>query len=165
LKRRAFRQAAICAQRTSHGHARIRHEDCSGAQRYSLIAVERVLCAVRHQRIVFPDGVFRSLVDIRRQGSGHPDRFLCVLAEVWQPQWLRNLCTDPTYFLFPGQFAPMQQKTFGAILVLVGIIDLEAARAFSIETLADRPLQIVVPGLSGALADPVRTCGPLYFCG
>ena len=91
--------------------------------------------------------------------------FLCVLAEVWQPQWLRNLCTDPTYFLFPGQFAPMQQKTFGAILVLVGIIDLEAARAFSIETLADRPLQIVVPGLSGALADPVRTCGPLYFCG
>jgi peptidoglycan/LPS O-acetylase OafA/YrhL len=56
--------------------------------------------------------------------------FLCVLAEVWQPQWLRNLCTDPTYFLFPGQFAPMQQKTFGAILVLVGIIDLEAARAF-----------------------------------
>jgi peptidoglycan/LPS O-acetylase OafA/YrhL len=56
--------------------------------------------------------------------------FLCVLAEVWQPQWLRSLCADPTYFLFPGQFAPMQQKTFGAILVLVGIIDLEVARAF-----------------------------------
>ena len=55
---------------------------------------------------------------------------LCVLAEVWQPQWLRSLCADPTYFLFPGQFAPMQQKTFGAILVLVGIIDLEVARAF-----------------------------------
>ena len=56
--------------------------------------------------------------------------FLCVLAEVWQPQWLRSLCADPTYFLFPGQFAPMQQKTFGAILVLVGIIDLEVARSF-----------------------------------
>jgi peptidoglycan/LPS O-acetylase OafA/YrhL len=54
--------------------------------------------------------------------------FVCVLAEVWQPQWLRSLCADPTYFLFPGQFAPMQQKTFGAVLVLIGIIDLEAAR-------------------------------------
>jgi peptidoglycan/LPS O-acetylase OafA/YrhL len=56
--------------------------------------------------------------------------FLCVLAEVWQPEWLRRLCADPTYLLFPGQFAPMQQKTFGAILVLVGIIDLEVARRF-----------------------------------
>ena len=56
--------------------------------------------------------------------------FLCVLAEVWQPQWLRSLCADPTYILFPGQFAPMQQKTFGAVLVLVGIIDLEVARGF-----------------------------------
>jgi peptidoglycan/LPS O-acetylase OafA/YrhL len=56
--------------------------------------------------------------------------FLCVLAEVWQPQWLRSLCADPTLLLFPGQFAPMQQKTFGAILVLIGITDLEAARAF-----------------------------------
>jgi peptidoglycan/LPS O-acetylase OafA/YrhL len=56
--------------------------------------------------------------------------FLCVLAEVWQPQWLRSLCTDPSLWLFPGQFAPMQQKTFGAILVLIGIIDLEAARRF-----------------------------------
>jgi peptidoglycan/LPS O-acetylase OafA/YrhL len=55
--------------------------------------------------------------------------FLCVLAEIWQPQWLRSLCADPTYLLFPGQFAPMQQKTFGAVLVLVGLIDLEAARA------------------------------------
>lgn len=54
--------------------------------------------------------------------------FFCVLAEIWQPQWLRSLCSDPTYLLFPGQFAPMQQKTFGAILVLVGIIDLEVAR-------------------------------------
>jgi peptidoglycan/LPS O-acetylase OafA/YrhL len=56
--------------------------------------------------------------------------FLCVLAEVWQPQWLRSLCADPTYFLFPGQFAPMQLKTYGALLVLVGIIDLDVARAF-----------------------------------
>ena len=55
---------------------------------------------------------------------------LCVLAEVWQQQWLRSLCADPTYFLFPGQSAPMQQKTFGAILVLIGIIDLEVARRF-----------------------------------
>jgi peptidoglycan/LPS O-acetylase OafA/YrhL len=51
-----------------------------------------------------------------------------VLAEVWQPQWLQSLCADPTYFLFPGQSAPLQQKTFGAILVLIGIIDLEVAR-------------------------------------
>ena len=56
--------------------------------------------------------------------------FLCVLAELWQPQWLRDLCADPTLLLFPGQFAPLQQKTFGAILVLIGIIDLEVARAF-----------------------------------
>jgi peptidoglycan/LPS O-acetylase OafA/YrhL len=56
--------------------------------------------------------------------------FLCVLAEAWQPQWLRSLCADPTFLLFPGQFAPMQQKTFGAILVLIGVIDLEVARAF-----------------------------------
>jgi peptidoglycan/LPS O-acetylase OafA/YrhL len=55
---------------------------------------------------------------------------LCVLAEVWQPQWLRSLCADPTYLLFPGQFPPMQQKTFGAVLVLVGMIDLEVARTF-----------------------------------
>jgi peptidoglycan/LPS O-acetylase OafA/YrhL len=56
--------------------------------------------------------------------------FLCVLAEAWQPQWLRSLCADPTLLLFPGQFAPMQQKAFGAILVLIGVIDLEVARAF-----------------------------------
>jgi peptidoglycan/LPS O-acetylase OafA/YrhL len=56
--------------------------------------------------------------------------FLCVLAEVWQPQWLRSLCADPTFLLFPGQFAPLQQKTFGAIPVLIGIVDLEVARAF-----------------------------------
>jgi peptidoglycan/LPS O-acetylase OafA/YrhL len=55
--------------------------------------------------------------------------FVCVLAEVWQPQWLKALCVSPTYLLFPGQFAPMQQKAFGAILVLVGLIHLEAARS------------------------------------
>jgi peptidoglycan/LPS O-acetylase OafA/YrhL len=56
--------------------------------------------------------------------------FLCVLAEAWQPDWLRSLCAYPTYFLFPGQFAPMQQKTYGAILVLTGIVNLQSARAF-----------------------------------
>src|SRR6195952_2447948 len=55
---------------------------------------------------------------------------LCVLAEVWQPEWLKSLCASPTTLLFPGQFAPMQQEAFGAILVLVGIIDLEVARGF-----------------------------------
>ena len=54
--------------------------------------------------------------------------FACVLAEVWQPQWLSSFCLDPTYLLFPGQSAPMQQKTYGAILVVIGIIDLQAAR-------------------------------------
>jgi peptidoglycan/LPS O-acetylase OafA/YrhL len=55
---------------------------------------------------------------------------LCVLAEAWQPQWLRSLCADPTLLLFPGQFAPMQQKTIGAILVLIGLIHLQTARDF-----------------------------------
>jgi peptidoglycan/LPS O-acetylase OafA/YrhL len=54
--------------------------------------------------------------------------FLCVLADVWQPEWLRVLCANPTYLLFPGQFAPMQQKAFGAILVLMGLMNLEVAR-------------------------------------
>jgi len=54
--------------------------------------------------------------------------FLCVLAQAWQPDWLRSLCTSSTWLLFPGQFAPMQLKTFGAILVLVGLIDLQVAR-------------------------------------
>jgi peptidoglycan/LPS O-acetylase OafA/YrhL len=52
----------------------------------------------------------------------------CILAEVWQPAWLKELCSYPSYLLFPGQFAPMQQKAYGAILVLVGIIDLQLAR-------------------------------------
>jgi peptidoglycan/LPS O-acetylase OafA/YrhL len=54
--------------------------------------------------------------------------FICVLAEIWQPEWLRSLCAHPTALLFPGQFAPMQQKAFGAILVLIGLIELQAAR-------------------------------------
>ena len=68
---------------------------------------------------------------------------LCVLAEIWQPLWLRSLCADPTYFLFPGQFAPMQQKAFGAILVLFGIIDLQVARNF-----LSRPWLVARSGLS-----------------
>ena len=56
--------------------------------------------------------------------------FLCVIAELWQPQWLRSLCADPSYFLFPGQFAPMQLKTYSALLVLAGVIELQAARDF-----------------------------------
>jgi peptidoglycan/LPS O-acetylase OafA/YrhL len=54
--------------------------------------------------------------------------FACVFAELWEPQWFRSFCADSSYWLFPGQSAPMQQKTYGAILVLIGIIDLEAAR-------------------------------------
>lgn len=54
--------------------------------------------------------------------------FLSVLAEAWQPEWLRSLCAAPTHLLFPGQFAAMQQKTFGAIFVLVGIVNLQTAR-------------------------------------
>jgi peptidoglycan/LPS O-acetylase OafA/YrhL len=56
--------------------------------------------------------------------------FLCVLAEIWQPQWLRSLCSSQTDLLFPGQFAPMQQKTLGAMMVLTGLIHLESARRF-----------------------------------
>ena len=56
--------------------------------------------------------------------------FVCVLADAWQPEWLRGLCAYPTYLLFPGQFAPFQQKTMGAMLVLIGLIELQAARDF-----------------------------------
>jgi peptidoglycan/LPS O-acetylase OafA/YrhL len=55
--------------------------------------------------------------------------FLCVLAEVWQPEWLKAICASPTYLMFPGQFAPLQQKTFGAILVLAGLMHLDGARS------------------------------------
>jgi peptidoglycan/LPS O-acetylase OafA/YrhL len=56
--------------------------------------------------------------------------YLCVLAEVWQPEWLRSFCNDRTLLLFPGQFPPLQQKTFGAIFVLAGLINLRVARTF-----------------------------------
>jgi peptidoglycan/LPS O-acetylase OafA/YrhL len=55
--------------------------------------------------------------------------FVCELAAVWQPEWLKALCASPTYLLFPGQLAPMQLKAFGAMLVLVGLIHLEGARS------------------------------------
>ena len=38
-------------------------------------AVQRLLCAVRHQRGVFPDRVFRALVDHRSERPRHPHRF------------------------------------------------------------------------------------------
>lgn len=69
--------------------------------------------------------------------------FICVLADAWQPQWLRALCAYPTYLLFPGQFAPLQQKTLGAILVLIGLIELQAARDF-----LSRPWLVAVSRLS-----------------
>ncbi len=56
--------------------------------------------------------------------------FLCVIADIWQPEWLKTICASPTYLMFPGQFAPLQQKTFGAILVLIGLIHLEGARSW-----------------------------------
>jgi peptidoglycan/LPS O-acetylase OafA/YrhL len=54
----------------------------------------------------------------------------CVVTDVWQPEWLIALCSDKTYWLFPGQLPPMQQKAFGAALVLAGIIDLRICREF-----------------------------------
>jgi peptidoglycan/LPS O-acetylase OafA/YrhL len=55
---------------------------------------------------------------------------VCVSAEVWQPEWLVSLCSYPTDWLFPGQLAPMQQKAYGAVLVLIGVIHLGAFRGF-----------------------------------
>lgn len=55
--------------------------------------------------------------------------FLCVRAEVWQFEWLRTLCADPTPWLFPGQSPAQQQKTFGALLLFIGLIHLQTARA------------------------------------
>jgi peptidoglycan/LPS O-acetylase OafA/YrhL len=51
-----------------------------------------------------------------------------VVADVWQPKWLIGLCALQTSWLFPGQFPGMQQKAFGAVLVLIGIIDLQVCR-------------------------------------
>jgi len=51
-----------------------------------------------------------------------------VTADVWQPEWLISLCSNHTSWLFPGQFPAMQQKAFGAVLLLTGIIDLKVCR-------------------------------------
>jgi len=51
-----------------------------------------------------------------------------VSADVWQPQWLVGLCSLQTSWLFPGQFPGMQQKALGAILLLIGIIELQVCR-------------------------------------
>lgn len=53
-----------------------------------------------------------------------------VVTDVWQPEWLIALCSDKTYWLFPGQPPAMQQKAFGTILLLAGIIDLQLCRNF-----------------------------------
>src|ERR1700688_756714 len=55
--------------------------------------------------------------------------FLCVRADIWQFEWLRRLCSEPTSWLFPGQTAAPQQKALGAILVLTGLIHLQWARS------------------------------------
>jgi peptidoglycan/LPS O-acetylase OafA/YrhL len=55
--------------------------------------------------------------------------FLCVRADIWQFEWLRKLCSEPTFWLFPGQTAAPQQKALGAILVLTGLIHLQWARS------------------------------------
>jgi len=52
----------------------------------------------------------------------------CVVADIWQPEWLVRFCYYQTYWLFPGQVPPMQQRCFGAILMLAGIIDLQGCR-------------------------------------
>ncbi len=54
----------------------------------------------------------------------------CVVADIWQPDWLISLYSWPTPWLFAGQFPPMQQKAFGAVLFLVGIIHLQVCRDF-----------------------------------
>ena len=46
--------------------------------RISCVAVQRLLCAVRHQRDVFPGRVFRPLVDLRSNGLGIPTDFVNV---------------------------------------------------------------------------------------
>jgi peptidoglycan/LPS O-acetylase OafA/YrhL len=54
--------------------------------------------------------------------------FLCVRADVWQFEWLRALCDEPGSWLFPGQSPERQQKAFGAIILLTGLIHLHWAR-------------------------------------
>ena len=55
--------------------------------------------------------------------------FLCVRSEAWQLQWIRTLCDDPAFGLFPGQSAARQQKMCGAMLVLIGLIHLHSVRS------------------------------------
>ena len=55
--------------------------------------------------------------------------FLCVRADIWQFEGLRRLCSESTFWLFPGQTAAPQQKALGAILVLTGLIHLQWARS------------------------------------
>jgi peptidoglycan/LPS O-acetylase OafA/YrhL len=55
--------------------------------------------------------------------------FLCVRADAWQMDWLRALCDEPEAWLFPGQSAARQQKAFGAIILLTGLIHLQSARS------------------------------------
>jgi peptidoglycan/LPS O-acetylase OafA/YrhL len=55
--------------------------------------------------------------------------FLCVRADVWQFEWLRRLCSEPTFWLFPGQSAAQQQKALGAIFILIGLIHLQWVRS------------------------------------
>ncbi len=52
----------------------------------------------------------------------------CMIADVWQPGWLIRLCSSADPWLFPGQFPPMQQKAYGAVLILVGVMDLQCCR-------------------------------------
>ena len=54
--------------------------------------------------------------------------FLCVRADVWQFEWLRTLCDQPAFGLWPGQSAAGQQKAFGAICLLTGLIHWQWAR-------------------------------------
>jgi hypothetical protein len=51
--------------------------------------------------------------------------YLCVRADIWQIEWLRSLCNQSASWLFPGQSAAQQQKAFGAIFILTGLIHLQ----------------------------------------
>jgi peptidoglycan/LPS O-acetylase OafA/YrhL len=55
--------------------------------------------------------------------------YLCVRADIWQIEWLRALCSEAAPWLFPGQSAAQQQKAFGAIFILTGLIHLQWVRS------------------------------------
>ncbi|GLH80110.1 hypothetical protein SSBR45G_50190 [Bradyrhizobium sp. SSBR45G] len=67
----------------------------------------------------------------------------CVLADVWQPGWLIRLCSSETQWLLAGQFAPMQQKAYGAMLILAGVMDLRSWR-----TVLARPMLVALSKFS-----------------